>query len=186
VLFASLGTVFAAGPNLLRTIAVELSSRARTVVVATGRTPLEAIGPLPPNVIARPFVPQTEVLDRAALFVTHGGMNSVNEALHAGVPMLVIPQGADQPTVAARVSAVGAGLAIRPDECSPSAIGEKVDRLLQDPGFRLSALRMRHEQRRAGGYRRAASHIEEMLGVPRSSSATQRSSALPRGKKISA
>ena len=66
---------------------------------------------------ARPtFVPQLEVLARAALFVTHGGMNSVNEAMYAGVPMLVVPQGADQPLVAGRVVELGAGLSIRTED----------------------------------------------------------------------
>jgi hypothetical protein len=53
------------------------------VIVSTGHTDPAALDPLPANVLARRFVPQPEVLARAALFVTHGGMNSVNEATHA-------------------------------------------------------------------------------------------------------
>ncbi|WP_307102242.1 nucleotide disphospho-sugar-binding domain-containing protein [Arthrobacter globiformis] len=83
------------------------------MVVSTGQTDPALLGPLPANVLASRFVPQLEVLARAALFVTHGGMNSVNEAMYAGVPMLVIPQGAEQPLVAGRVAESGAGLSIR-------------------------------------------------------------------------
>jgi MGT family glycosyltransferase len=82
VLFASLGTVFNADPQLLRSLATELAPLGGTVIVSTGQTDPEALGPLPDNVLARRFVPQLEVLARAALFVTHGGMNSVNEAMY--------------------------------------------------------------------------------------------------------
>ncbi|MFD0473253.1 nucleotide disphospho-sugar-binding domain-containing protein [Nonomuraea thailandensis] len=98
----------------MRNLVIALAPLGGTVVLATGGTDPAALDPLPDNVIARRFVPQTEVLERAALFVTHGGMNSVNEAMYAGVPMLVIPQGADQPLVARRVVQLGAGLAISP------------------------------------------------------------------------
>ncbi len=47
--------------------------------------------------------PQVELLQRAKLFITHAGMNSVLEALQAGVPMVAIPLGNDQPGVAARI-----------------------------------------------------------------------------------
>jgi MGT family glycosyltransferase len=97
VLYASLGTVFDGGPALLRTFATALAPLGGTVVVSTGHTEPADLGPLPANVLARRSVPQLQVLDRAALFVTHGGMNSVNEAMRAGVPTLVVPQGADQP-----------------------------------------------------------------------------------------
>ena len=93
--------------------ATALAPLGGTVIVSTGQTDPAALGPLPANVLARRFVPQPEVLARAALFVTHGGMNSVNEAMYAGVPMLVVPQGADQPLVARRVVELGAGLSIR-------------------------------------------------------------------------
>ncbi|MDX2812883.1 glycosyltransferase [Streptomyces sp. PA03-5A] len=108
VVYASLGTVFNADPHLLRTLATALAALGGTAVVSAGRTDPVALGPLPSNVLVRPFVPQPEVLARSALFVTHGGMNSVNEALYAGVPMLVVPQGADQPMVARRVQELGA------------------------------------------------------------------------------
>ncbi|MBT2521723.1 macrolide family glycosyltransferase [Arthrobacter sp. ISL-28] len=107
VLFASLGTIFKADPQLLRTFANALAPLGGTVVVSTGQTDPALLGPLPANVVASRFVPQLEVLARAALFVTHGGMNSVNEAMYAGVPMLVIPQGAEQPMVAGRVVEAG-------------------------------------------------------------------------------
>ncbi|SNY42276.1 macrolide family glycosyltransferase [Paractinoplanes atraurantiacus] len=155
LLYASLGTVFSAGPRLLRGFALALAPLAGTVVVATGQTDPAALGDLPANVLAHRRVPQPEILDRAALFVTHGGMNSVNEALYAGVPMLVVPQGADQPLVASRVESLGAGLTLGTGD-----VGALARRLLDEPGFAQAARTLRTAQREAGGAVRAADELE--------------------------
>ncbi|WP_327398161.1 macrolide family glycosyltransferase [Streptomyces phaeochromogenes] len=163
VLYASLGTVFNADPQLLRGFATALAPLGGTVVVSTGQTDPAALGPLPPNVLARRFVPQPEVLARAALFITHGGMNSVNEAMYAGVPMLVVPQGADQPMVARRVAELGAGLSIRTEDVTEESVRALAARLLHEPRFRAAAATLQGAQHEAGGYRRAADECERYL-----------------------
>ncbi|MEU4985686.1 macrolide family glycosyltransferase [Streptomyces sp. NPDC021969] len=163
VLYASLGTVFNADPLLLRTFAAALSPLAGTVVVSTGKTDPAALGELPGNVLARRSVPQLQVLDRAALFITHGGMNSVNEALFAGVPLLVVPQGADQPMVARRVVDLGAGLSIRTENVTEDSVRAVARRLLEDSRYRAATSGLRATQREAGGYRRAADELERYL-----------------------
>ncbi|QYN34113.1 hypothetical protein K1T35_37650 [Pseudonocardia sp. DSM 110487] len=163
VLYASLGTVFNADPQLLRGLASALAPLGGTVIVSTGQTDPAALGALPANVLARRSVPQPDVLARAALFVTHGGMNSVNEATYAGVPMLVIPQGADQPLVARRVVELGAGLSIPTRDAAVEPVSALARRLLDDPRIRAGAATLQVAQRRAGGYRRAADELERYL-----------------------
>ncbi|MDO0930487.1 glycosyltransferase [Streptomyces sp. DG2A-72] len=163
VLYASLGTVFNADPQLLRTFATALAPLGGTVIVSTGQTDPDALGPLPANVLAHRFVPQPEVLARAALFITHGGMNSVNEAMYAGVPMLVVPQGADQPMVARRVVELGAGLSIRTQDVAKASVRVLARRLLHDPGFGAAASTLQVAQHEAGGYTRAADELERYL-----------------------
>lgn len=163
VLYASPGTVFNADPRLLRTFATALAPLGGTVVVSVGQTDPAALGPLPANVLVRRFVPQPEVLARAALFVTHGGMNSVNEAMYAGVPMLVVPQGADQPMVARRVVELGAGLSVRGQDVSEDSVRALAGRLLHDPRFRTAAATLQAAAHGAGGYRRAADEVERYL-----------------------
>ncbi|MFC8366787.1 macrolide family glycosyltransferase [Streptomyces sp. NPDC057239] len=163
VLYASLGTVFDAGPRVLRDFATGLAPLGGTVVVSTGHTDPAALGPLPDNVLVRAFVPQPEVLARAALFVTHGGMNSVNEAMNAGVPLLVVPQGADQPLVARRIVELGAGLSVRTEDASAETVNVLARRLLTEPRFRDAAAALRIAQREAGGPPRAADELEDYL-----------------------
>ena len=160
VSYASLGTVFNGGPRLLRIFATGLAALGGTVVLSTGQTDPDALGPLPVNVLARRFVPQPEVLARAALFVTHGGMNSVNEAMYAGVPLLLVPQGADQPMVARRVVELGAGLSTRTEDVTRDSVRGLARRLLHEPGFKAAATTLKDAQHRAGGYRRAADELE--------------------------
>jgi MGT family glycosyltransferase len=167
VLYASLGTVFNADPKVLRAFATALAPLGGTVVVSTGHTDPAALGPLPANVLARHSVPQPEVLSRAALFITHGGMNSVNEALYAGVPTLVVPQGADQPLVAARVVELGAGLSIPTAQVGVEAVRALARRLLEEPRFRAAASTLQAAQREAGGFRRAADELERYLHTGR-------------------
>ncbi|MFJ3403648.1 macrolide family glycosyltransferase [Promicromonospora sp. NPDC090134] len=163
VLYASLGTVFDAGPGLLRTFATALAPLGGTVVVSTGHTDPADLGELPANVLARPSVPQLQVLAQAALFVTHGGMNSVNEAMLAGVPTLVVPQGADQPLVAQRVVELGAGLALSTEDATPESVYVLARRLLREPRFRAAAGVQRDAQEEAGGALRAADELERYL-----------------------
>jgi MGT family glycosyltransferase len=163
VLYASLGTVFGADPRLLSRFATALAPLGGTVVVATGQTDPAALGPLPANVLARRRVPQPQVLARASLFLTHGGMNSANESLYTGVPMLVVPQGADQPLVARRVVELGAGLSMRAEDAGVTVVRSLARRLLDDPRFRAGAATLRTAQREAGGYRRAADELEQYL-----------------------
>jgi MGT family glycosyltransferase len=162
VVYASLGTIVE-DPDLLRRLVAVLAPLAGTLVLATGLADPAALGPLPGNVIARRSVPQLEVLSRASLFATHAGMNSVNEALYHAVPMLMLPQGADQPLVAARVEELGAGVALSGGSVSAGALQGLAGQLLANPRYLWAARRLAEAQRAAGGFRRAASEIEAYL-----------------------
>ncbi|MFL5780486.1 MAG: nucleotide disphospho-sugar-binding domain-containing protein [Thermoleophilaceae bacterium] len=118
------------------------------VLVSTGGGPMtkEHLPPLPANVTVHEFAPGREVLARASLHVTHGGNNSVNETLLAGVPMLLMPQAWDQWPLAGRVEGLGAGLIA--DE-SADAVRTAARWLLEDD--RITA-RARELGRHLAGY----------------------------------
>ena len=65
---------------------------------------------MPDHFIIRQHVPQLDVLEKAKLFVSHGGMNSTMEAMNAGVPLVVVPQMHEQEVTAKRVDELGLGV----------------------------------------------------------------------------
>jgi MGT family glycosyltransferase len=163
VVLASLGTLYTTDRDLFRRFVTALAPLAGTLVLATGRTDPAELGPLPDNVIADRFVPQLDVLARAALFVTHAGVNSVNEALSFGVPMVLVPQGADQPLVARRIAELGAGLAVSERPVRGASIRAAARRVLTDERFATTAARLQRAQHDAGGAARAVREIEARL-----------------------
>ena len=85
--------------------------------------------------------PHSEVLRHAAAVVTHGGHGTVIKTLAAGVPLVVMPLGRDQPDNAARVVHHGAGLRLRPS-ARTGAITTAVRRVLDDPAYAAAAGRL--------------------------------------------
>ena len=78
-----------------------------SVILNTGKVSPDSLGKLPENIYAYSFVPQIEVLSKADVFLTHCGMNSINEALCFGVPMVAMPFINDQITNAKRLVNLG-------------------------------------------------------------------------------
>jgi MGT family glycosyltransferase len=100
-----------------------------------------------------------EVLQRSAVCVTHGGLNTVEEALYYGVPLVVVPQGVDQFVTAGRVEALGAGVRLDSSTLSAEGLRRAVERVLSDESFRQGSKAIGESFRAAGGYRRAAEEI---------------------------
>ncbi|MBU2282247.1 MAG: glycosyltransferase [Gammaproteobacteria bacterium] len=109
------------------------------------------------------FAPQRAVLARADAVITHAGLNTVLDALEAGVPSLALPIAFDQPGVAARVVHAGVGLKLDPRLASRRRIVQGLRRLLREPGFAERATELGAEVRTAGGAPRAAQLIEAAL-----------------------
>jgi MGT family glycosyltransferase len=120
------------------------------VVAATGGRPVAQLesqlgGPLPANARVATFLPYDLLLPRTAAMVTNGGFGGVQQALAAGVPLVVAGSTEDKPEVAARVSWSGAGLNLRTGSPSPGRIRRAVLRVLEDPGYAGAAERLRAE-----------------------------------------
>ncbi|MFC5290273.1 glycosyltransferase [Actinokineospora guangxiensis] len=114
IIYLTLGTVFGT-PGLLTTAIAALSPLAARLVVAAGRVPPADLGPLPPNTTAHTWLPQDAVIGHADLVVHHAGSGTTLGALAAGVPQLLLPQGADQFANAEALTAAGAARTVTPD-----------------------------------------------------------------------
>ena len=128
------------------------------VIAGANSLPLE----LPDNAIARPFVPHAEVLPSASVTVTHCGHGTVTASLAYGVPIAGLPYpAADQPFLAARIQALGAGLAMD-GESSPVVIKNAVRDLLDRRSFREGAARLAQAIRLAPVAAGAADVLEQL------------------------
>ncbi len=159
----SLGTVFHRTPGLYETILEALREEPVNLLVAVGRDQDPArFGPQPAHIRIERYLPQSLLLLDCALFVTHGGFNSVKEALSLGVPLVVIPIAGDQPYSAERCAALGVGQAVGPEERTADRIRAAVRAVLTDPCYQAQAEAMRREMLALPGIERAVEWLEEL------------------------
>jgi MGT family glycosyltransferase len=174
LVYVSMGTVFNDRPEIFRSCVQAFAGEDVQVIISFGgRDGSMGLGAMPPNVRVAPFVPQIEVLRRASLFVTHGGTNSVYDALSCDVPMVVLAQAADQHWVAHRVAGLGAGVALRKRGFTADVLRRAADEVLTTSSYARAAARVGASMRAAGGTARAADAID--LHVSRASIAGRRS-----------
>ena len=136
------------------------------VTVGRGHDPA-ALAPLPANAVVERFVPQSFILPRASVVVTHGGSGSILGALAEGLPMVLVPQGADQFENAARCAELGAGLVLMPGEVTPSAVHDAVGTLLAEPAHRACAEALRAEIVAMPHPREVAARLAASVAGPR-------------------
>mgnify|MGYP000964789833 FL=1 len=109
------------------------------------------------------FLPHAAVVPQMDVVVTHGGMGTVQRALAAGVPLVVVPWGRDQSETAQRVVHCGAGTSVAPRKLTPERIREAV-REAQSRTTQAALVAQAFAD--AGGARRAADVLAGLLAKP--------------------
>ena len=161
VVYVSLGSFLSVRSDVLARVAEALRGLDVRVALASGSTPPESLGHRPASWLVRPVLPQVTLLAHAALAVTHGGNNSVTEALTAAVPLLVLPLSTDQFAGAAAIEEAGIGEVLDPNTAGAPALRDAAIRLLGLGGAsRIRLDRLGHELTTTTG----ASRAREALG----------------------
>jgi hypothetical protein len=144
--YLTLGTVSFGAVEILRRAASEIATLDVDLLVAVGpEGDPAALAELPANVHVERFVPQADVLGRVDLIVHHGGTGTVLAALEAGLPQVILPQGADQPYNADLIVRSGAGRHQANDDYAPGSIAALVEPLLAECSERATAVRIAGE-----------------------------------------
>ena len=112
------------------------------VTLGDGIDPWAELGVQPPNVHVERYLPQAAVLPHCDLVVFHGGSGTLVGALAHGLPMVLIPMGADQPANAGRCEALGLGVSLDPVRLTPEQVREHAASVLADPHCREAARRL--------------------------------------------
>ena len=98
--------------------------------------------PLPANAVVEQFIPQALLLPRMDLAVQHGGSGSMLAALAHGVPLVMLPDGADRFENAAACLELGVARVLMPEEVEPETVRREVEAVLGDTAFRRKAQAM--------------------------------------------
>ena len=114
----------------------------------------------PANATAHGFLPHGQVLDRAVVAITHGGMGSTQKALARGIPVCVVPYGRDQFEVARRVEVSCSGTRLPAKKLNPARLKSSV---LQAMSMTAGARRVADGFKAAGGVGHGADLIERRL-----------------------
>ena len=140
-IYASLGTLVNGMEYVYKTILQAVGKLPDVqVALSVGKNVhLDSVGPIPSNVIVVHTAPQLDLLKRAALCITHAGLNTVLESLGQGVPMVAIPIGYDQPGVAARIAHHGVGEFVELEDLTVDRLHGLIEKVLDEPAYRAKA-----------------------------------------------
>lgn len=159
LVYISMGTVNNDMLPLYRNCIEALKDTPYQVILSVGgQVDPAQFGKLPENIAVYPSVDQIAVLEKADVFLSHCGMNSVSESLYHSVPLVMLPQTSEQGGVAVRTAQLGAG--IRLEKTTPQAIRAAVETVLKDPAYRKNAADIAAGFQACSGPKGAADKIE--------------------------
>ncbi|CAN5221410.1 glycosyltransferase [soil metagenome] len=158
--YVSFGSFLSVRADVLARVCAAIASTGLRAAIAVGSAERRDLGTLPESWLVREFLPQVSLLRAAAAAVTHGGNNSVTEAMTFGVPLLVLPFSTDQFAGAAALESAGFGVALAPNDATADEVADGLRRVLDLPAEargRLEALG--RELRQSPGSARAFAAI---------------------------
>ena len=146
LVYLTLGTFSNRDLDLFRTVLDALAPEAVNVLATIGRdNDPAALAPIPPNARVERFIPQAEVLPHCAAAVHHAGAGTMFGALAHGLPVLALPQSADNFIIADLLAAAGAARTIMPVDVTAAAIRAGVRAVLDEPEYRRCARQLAGE-----------------------------------------
>lgn len=163
LIYVSMGTVYNDDIGFYRKMIRTFTDKPYRIFISVGKyIDQDKLGAIPSNIFVQEYWPQLEILKKASLFISHGGMNSVNESLYFGVPMILFPQIQEQRINSARVEELGAGMYYRGEFKSETFL-EKVEEVIKNPSYKSSAEEIGKTLKQVGGINSAVNYILKFL-----------------------
>lgn len=164
LIYISMGTIVNQCMDFYKMALEAFKNENYMVIMSVGnKTDISLLGDIPDNFIVRNHVPQLEVLKSADVIICHGGLNSVNEALYYGVPVISIPQVNDQYLVSRQLVKLGAGLELKMEEITDDVLRNSIKTVLSDASYKASSTEIGRSFVEAGGYKAAAKLIMNFI-----------------------
>jgi UDP:flavonoid glycosyltransferase YjiC (YdhE family) len=158
LIYFSLGSLGSADVDLMRRVVGCLAATPHRYIVSKG--PRHAEIELAPNMWGAEFLPQTSVIPRADLVITHGGNNTTTECLHFGKPMIILPLFWDQYDNAQRMHELGFGVRLDTYRFTDREMNAALGRLLADEALHGRLARAAAQIQGRHGLRKAADLIQ--------------------------
>jgi zeaxanthin glucosyltransferase len=166
LIYASMGTVQNRLLPVFEAIATACAELdAQLVISLGGGMSLDAVSTLPGSPLVVSYAPQLEVLKRAALTITHAGLNTALESLTYGVPLVAIPVANDQPGVAARIVWAGVGEMVPIPRLTVAHLKSVIQKVLTQESYKIQALHLKSVIQNSGGVKQAANIIEAAIAT---------------------
>jgi zeaxanthin glucosyltransferase len=166
LIYGSIGTLQEERSDIFRVMAEACAPLDAQLVLSLGHPESKQGRELPGNPLVVNYAPQIDILQRAAVTITHSGMNTTQQSLRFGAPMVAIPLAHDQPAIAARLARTGAGIVIPPRKLTVLKLRSALEALLpSENSFRSAAANLRGAAEAAGGVSAAVRILEEIAGV---------------------
>ncbi len=163
LVYISLGTVINDNAKFFKNCIKALKDTDYQVIMSVGNlVDVKELGEIPANISVQEHVDQIAVLQQADVFLSHCGMNSVNESLYYEVPLVTYPQTSEQGGVATRVEMLGAG--VRLPKANPDVIRETVEKVMNDASYRENAVKISEGFKNCTGAKGAADKIMQVCG----------------------
>ena len=166
LIYASMGTIQNRLIYIFQQIAEVCSELDVQLVISLGGSAKpESLQGLLGNPLVVEYAPQLELLQKSALTITHGGMNTTLECLNNAVPMVAIPITNDQPGVASRIAWSGCGESIPLKKLNISKLKTAIQKVLTEDSYKQNAMRLQSAIQQAGGVGRAVDIIEQAVST---------------------
>ena len=152
VVYISLGTVIKGAVSFFQNCVDAFRGENMDVIISVGQKfDVRKLKGVPSNVHIYKSVPQLDVLKIADVFVTHGGMNSVSEALVYSTPMVVIPFVSDQPVNARCIEKLGIGKKLEYSTANKNTIKSTVFAVASDSDIKTNLTKVQRLITKAPG-----------------------------------
>jgi MGT family glycosyltransferase len=164
VIYISLGTINNTSSDFYRRCFEAFADHPGQFILSVGeKTDIAQLGTIPNNFVVRNSVPQLKVLEQADAFITHAGMNSLQEALYYGVPLVMVPQQMEQLLNAKVIERQGAGVILGNSfsfgQATAQQLRAALDTVLNNASFRQVAQENSRALQTSGGYLKAVDAI---------------------------
>lgn len=162
IVYISLGSVVVRR-EFIETCIKAFSNTDFMVVLTVSRSFDKGAFHVPDNFILCNFAPQLEILSKADLFITHGGMNSTHEGIYFEVPLMVVPQAGDQFLVAQTVVDNNLGVWLNSRRLTAKKLLKTAQSMVNDSTIKSNLKRMSQALKNAGGYEKAADEVQAFI-----------------------